>query len=294
MKDIEREKKTASGPLLEVDFFPIWEDGRKKPFRDPKKKISTAAQKKYNDLQMQKKVVRDINANFDEGDILMSPTYEPSKAPQSYEEVYRDADNYIRRVKRKRAKELKRIKKLLELTPKDQDLLKLKKKLEAPFKYYYSVEEVKYKTGIYAGKSNWHLHMFLTGGLTRDTFEDLWEKSMRVNANRFQPERFGPEAAAKYITKDAKGFRRIKHSRNIVRSKPRNIDGRITKRGVELLAKKRANDAEYWERRYKGYRFIRCFPRYNEYNGHWYVSVIMYRSDKALVPEWKISEWLND
>ena len=294
MKNIEREKRRLSGPLLEVDFFPVWEDGRRKPFRDPKKKISTEAQKKYNDQQMQKKVVRDINANFDEGDILMSPTYEPSKAPQSYEEVYRDADNYIRRVKRKRAAELKRIKNLLEVTPTDKKLLELKRKLEAPFKYYYSVEEVKYKSGKNAGRSNWHLHMFLTGGISRDTYEDLWEKSMRVNANRFQPERFGPEAAAKYITKDAKGFRRIKHSRNIEKPKEKNIDGRITSRGVELLARKREFDSDYWERRYKGYRFIKCYPRYNDYNGHWYVSVIMYRTDKALVPEWKISEWMND
>jgi len=109
VRKIEREKRTASGPLLEVDFFPVFADGRKMPDRDLKARQSTAAQKKYNDLQMQKKVVRDINANFDDGDVFMSPTYEPAFSPQSYEEVYRDADNYIKRVKRKRTAELKRI-----------------------------------------------------------------------------------------------------------------------------------------------------------------------------------------
>ncbi len=277
-----------------MDFFPVFADGRRIPDRDSKARQSTAAQKKYNDLQMQKKVVRDINANFDDGDVFMSPTYEPAFSPQSYEEVYRDADNYIKRVKRKRAAELKRIEKLLAVTPKDKRLRELRKKLRSPFKYYYTVEQVEYKSGKYAGKKNWHLHIFLTGGIPRDTFEDLWGKHVRVNTNRFQPERFGPEAAAKYITKDAKGTRRIKHSRNIVKPKKKNIDGKITKRGVELLAKKREFDKDYWERRYKGYRFIRCFPRHNDYNGHWYVSVIMYRADKALIPEWKISEWMND
>lgn len=291
---MEREKRTTSGPLLEVDFFPVWEDGRKKPSRDPKKKVSTAAQKKYNDLQMRKKAVRDINANFDNRDIFMSPTYEPLKAPQSYDEVMRDADNYLRRVKRKRISELKRINKLLITDSCNQELIKQKKNLERPFKYYYSVEEATYKTGIYAGKSNWHIHLFITGGVSRDTLEEMWPSGIRVNANRFQPEKFGPEAAARYITKDAKGHRRIKHSRNLTNPEIKQKDGYITQRGVELLAKRRVDDKEYWEKRYKGYKFVRCFPRYNKYNGHWYVSVIMYRSDQAVIPEWKISEWIND
>lgn len=288
---MEREKRTCSGPLLEVDFYPVWKDGRRMPEREPKKKISTEAQKKYNDNQMQKKAIRLINANFDEGDIFMSPTYNPANAPQSYEEVCRDADNYLRRVKRKRNMELKRIAKMLEKDSCNSKLLELKKKLEQPFKYFYSVEEVNYKTGIYAGKKNWHLHMFLTGGLSRDAFEDIWGANVRVNTNRFQPERFGPEAAARYITKDAKGKRRIKHSRNLCEPKVKTSDGKITKKGVELLAKRRVDDKKYWERRYKGYKFIRCFPRYNEYNGHYYLTVIMYRSDKTDMPEWNLGPW---
>jgi hypothetical protein len=291
---MEREKRTTSGPLLEVDFFPVWEDGRRKPSRDPKKKVSPAAKKKYNDLQMRKKAIRDINANFDNQDIFMSPTYEQSKAPQSYEEVLRDTDNYIRKVKRKRASELKRIIKLISSDTNNEKLKKIKKKLEAPFKYYYSVEEVTYKTGRYAGRSNWHIHMFMTGGISRDELEEMWPSGIRVNADRFQPEKFGPEAAARYITKDAKGRRRIKHSRNLINPEIKQKDGFITSRGVELLAKRRVDDKEYWEKRYKGYKFVRCYARYNEYNGNWYVSVIMYRNDRAVIPDWKISEWIND
>ena len=142
---MEREKKIISGPLLEVDFFPVWADGRRMPSRAPKEKRSTAAQQKYNDTQMRKKAIRDINANFDSGDIFMCPTYEQSKAPQSYEEALRDSDNYLRRIKRRRENELKRINKLLASGNQDRRLLSAKKKLEAPFKYYYSIEEVKYK-----------------------------------------------------------------------------------------------------------------------------------------------------
>ena len=291
---MEREKKIISGPLLEVDFFPVWADGRRMPSRAPKGKQSTAAQQKYNDTQMRKKAIRDINANFDSGDIFMCPTYEQSKAPQSYEEALKDSDNYLRRIKRRRENELKRVNKLLAAGSQDRRLLSAKKKLEAPFKYYYSIEEVKYKTGRYAGRSNWHFHMFVTGGLAREDYEDCWPNGVRVNADRFQPERFGPEAAARYFTKDAQGRRRIKHSRNLQKPETKVKDATFTRRGVELLTKRRADDAAYWEKRYKGYKFIRTYPRYNEYNGHWYLSVIMYRSDQAVLPEWKVGDWLTE
>ena len=63
------------------------------------------------------------------------------------------------------------------------------------------------------------------------------------------------------------------------------------------MAKLRVDDREYWERRYKGYRFLRCFARFNKYNGHWYVSAIMYKADKnELLPDWKVGEdeWMSE
>ena len=45
-----REKQTRAGPLLEVDFFPVFDNGNKMPTREPKKKLSTAAQQRYNQL----------------------------------------------------------------------------------------------------------------------------------------------------------------------------------------------------------------------------------------------------
>ncbi len=290
---MERIKQTKSGRLMEVDFYPVFEDGRRIPTRAPKTKRSTKEQEKYNRNQAIKKTVRLINANFDTGDILMHPTYEQDKAPQTYEEAVRDISNYIRRVKTKRVAELKRITGLLKKDPKDKQLRKQQKKLSAPFKYYIAIEEEIYKTGKRAGRSNWHFHLFMTGGIDRDTLEDMWPNGMRTNADRFQPERFGPEAAARYISKCPKGKKRFRHSQNLTApTVPKPKDGIISRRGVERLAKERVDDREYWEKRYKGYRFIRCFPRYNEYNRHWYVTVIMYRaSESEPLPEWKMDDW---
>ena len=94
-----REKHTKSGKLLEADFFPVFSDGRRVPSRAPKTNRSTAEQARYNRRQAVKKMVRIINTNFDSEDIIMHPTYEQAKAPQSIEEARRDLVNYLRRVK---------------------------------------------------------------------------------------------------------------------------------------------------------------------------------------------------
>ncbi len=292
---MQREKHTKSGRLLEVDFYPVWNDGRKMPTRAPKSKPSTAEQEKYNRQQSVKKFVRKINANFDTGDVWMHPTYEPTKAPQTEAEARRDINNYIRRVKTKRAAELNRVLWLLEHNPKDKRLKEMCKKLRQPLKYAGVIEEKTYKSGPFKGKKNWHFHLLLTGGIDRDVLEDMWPNGMRTNADRFQPEKFGPETAAKYMAKAPKNSRKFFCSKNLKKPKiPPPKDDRISKRGVERLAKNRIDDREYWERRYKGYRFIRGFARYNNYNGHWYVSVVMYKANNDIeLPEWGFDEWLE-
>ncbi len=292
---MQREKRTKSGKMLEVDFYPIWNDGRRMPTRAPKSKPSTAEQEKYNKQQAVKNFVRKILANFDTGDVWMHPTYEADKAPQSEEEARRDISNYIRRVKTKRAAELKRILHLLERCPEDKRLKEKCKMLRKPLKYAGVIEQQIYKSGPRKGKCNWHFHIFMTGGIDRDVLEDMWPKGMRTNVDRFQPEKFGPDAAARYMTKEPPGSRRFFCSKNLKKpTVPKPKDGKITKRGVEMLAKKRINDGEYWENRYKGYRFLRGFARYNSYNGHWYVSVIMYKTNNDIdLPTWGFDEWLE-
>ncbi len=291
---MQREKRTKSGRLLEVDFYPVFSDGRRIPLRAPKTKRSTPEQEKYNYNKAVKKLIRLVNVNFDTGDILMHPTFTPENAPTSEEEARKILTNYFRRVKTKRASELKRITKLLEALPDEKDLQVQKKKLEEPFRYIYTIEKVTYKSGKHKGRDNWHFHLFMTGGLKRDVVEDMWSLDMRVNADRYQPERFGPEAASRYIIKDPQGTKRFSCSRNLKRPpEPKTKDGKITSRGVEKLAKERIDDKAYWERRHPGYRFVRCFARYNTFNGYWYVSVIMYKTSEPM-PEWKIDDWLEE
>lgn len=291
------EKITLSGKLLEVDFYPVWKNGHRVPEKMPA--LSLPEQIKYNHRQCEKRLIRLVNANFDDQDIIMHPTYSSENAPLDEERARKDLKNYLARVKRKRISELKKVIKLLDELPQTatfeslrQKLTAQKRKLEQPFKYIYVIETVIYQRGIYKGLQNYHFHLFVTGGLDRTVYEDMWKGGIRTNADRFQPKKYGPEAIAKYMAKSHRsGSKAYVCSRNIEDPDEKIKKSRLTPGGVEKLAKQRSDDKEYWEKRHKGYRLLETYPRYNQYNGHWYLTVIMYADSGGELPEWKYAEW---
>lgn len=297
-----REKRTYSGKLLDVDFYPVFSDGRRVPSRAPKTKRSTAEQEKYNRTQAVRKAVRIANANFDNWDYFFHPTFFPQYAPQSREEALKFIREQIAKIKRRRVTELKKSEKALAALPNTAELQEVREQLKQkicvlkrPFKYVYSIEQVTYKSGPYKGRVNWHYHMFVTGGLDDRTMERLWDKGVSVNCNNFQPERFGPEAAAKYMLKSNVQFGKKKYicSHNTTPPKipdPSKRDGKTSQYQLERWAKERIDDAAFWERKYKGYKFVRCFARKNPFNGRWYMSVIMYRTTED-PPPWAFEDW---
>ena len=302
-------KETVSGKLLEVDFYPVWKNGHRVPEKLPR--LSLPEQVKYNHRQCEKRLIRLVNANFDDEDIIMHPTYSPDKAPLDKEGVLdkkrarMDLKNYLDRVRRKRKSELKKVIKLLDELPKTETFDELrqkhtaqKRKLEAPFKYIYVMEVVTYQRGEHKGRENCHFHLFVTGGLDRKVYENMWKCGLRTNADRFQPKKYGPEAIAKYMAKSHRsGSKAYVCSRNIDDPDEDIKKTRLSPGGLERLAKQRCDDKEYWEKRYKGYknkdyRLLKTYPRYNQYNGHWYMTVIMYAdSGGGELPEWKYDEW---
>lgn len=302
---MQREKRTVSGNLLEADFFPVFRSGKAMPGRAPKEKRSSAAQAKYNRQQAIKKLIRLVNANFDDTDYLMHPTYAQTDAPSDWDEAHKNIKNYIRRVRDARKKKLSEVEKnisdadtVYRSAPNEyieQMLVRLTRtaeKLSAPLRYAIAIEEVVYKSGEKKGRTNYHYHLFITGGLPRSEMEELWNRGERVNCDRFRPSKFGPEAAARYISKQCSGKKKIIYSRNLEEPKVKVKDGGTTKREVEKWCVERIDDAEFWERRYKGYKFVRAFPRWNEYNSNWYLSVVMYKADDgANIPAWTCDAW---
>jgi len=293
---MQREKRTKSGRLLEIDFYPVLADGRRAPSRAPKTKRSTEEQKRYNIKKQIKNFVRVVNANFFTGDVWMHPTFAPKNACFTIEDAKREVANYFRRVKYTREALLRRLRAELRKNTDNSTLKARVKKLSAPFRYAYRIAESTYKRGNKKGQVSFHFHIFMTGGLEREFLEELWTLGA-ANADRYRPDLFGPETAALYTAKVSEGELKFGYSKNLVRPEVLEpIDGEITARGVERLATLHIDDAKYWERRYRGYKFMRCYARYNEYNGFWYVTAVMYKPENpdAELPEWKPREWMDE
>lgn len=298
-----REKRTVAGKLFQSDIYPCWSDGRRIPSRAPKTKKSTPEQEKYNKNKAAIEFIRLVSENFNNTDHVMCLTYTPIFAPENEKEARKDVTNFFRCFKRFRQKELEKVTKALEALPNDdalaeqrKNLEQKKKKLSAPFKYAYVIGKATYQRGPHKGKTNYHFHLFMTGGIDRDIVEEMWPNGMRCNADRFQPERFGPEAMARYMINQAQGLKKFVTSRNCSRNyrNPKIKNKKLTAVGVERIAKQRVDDAQYWEKRYPGYRFVKCFPRHNEYNGHWYISVLMWKKDGGEPPKWNFDSWADD
>ena len=224
----------------------------------------------------------------------MHPTYEPGRAPFTEKDAKAHLSNFFRRVKRRRVSELRRVKKALSVMPEDKKLLERVKKLEEPFRYACRIESETFKRGERAGQKRYHFHLFMTGGIERDDVEELWGLGS-CNADRYQPERYGPETAALYAAKRDQGSLKFIYSKNLVGSDDSKVkDGLISASGVEKLATMRIDDSAYWEKRHKGYKFLKCYSRYNSYNGFWYVSVVMYKPESnGEIPKWKPSDWID-
>lgn len=221
---IYREKKIYSGDMFEVEIYPITIQERKQTRKKKKKEISKE-QRKLNDKNARKKLVRLVNTNFTNKDLFATFTYNSKNLPKTEEEAKRDIKNYVRRIKRYILK---------------NGLPELK---------YIAI--VEYKEGKNAIRI--HHHMILSGDIDRDVLEKLWKKG-RCNTYRLQGDEFGLEAVARYLSKDPKGNKRWIPSRNLTQPTFSINDFKFNRRKVENLANSQG-EKRVFEDLYKGYIF---------------------------------------
>lgn len=243
-----QEKRIISGNYLEVEHYPVTEHGYR---HDRKYRLSRTEQQKLNIKNAVKKLIRLVNTNFGLGDLLIHGTYRPDEMPKSEKEVLNDIQNYFRRINRYR---------------KSHGMPRAK--------YIYVIE--------CSSSGNWHWHGIMSG-MNRNIAEELWGHGDFTNANRFQPTaQTGGEAFAKYISKKPKGKRRWNCSKNLKQPTVKTKSSGYTRRGIARIARERADDTRYWERKYKGYRLVSVTPVYNEFNGWWYIYIKMYRDTRGI------------
>ena len=245
-----RTKTILSGKYLEIELFPVTAHGHR---HDRRRKLSRAEQRKQNEKHAVKKLVRLINANFEQGDTIITLQYRAElRHDLTYAAVLRDVQNYLRRVKN--------------------------------YRHRHHLPEIKY---IYVIE----LAGLIMSKLDRDVAESLWHYADFVNSRSFQPTaQEGGAAFANYIAgkkggKDVpeKYWRKWNSSKNLTQPTENTKDGTHTRREIARLARERVDDRRYWEQQYSGYRFVSAQPVFNEFNGWWYLYVQLYKIEPRTV-----------
>lgn len=218
-----RIRRTISGDMLELEIYPVWSN--KAEVRKAKTGMeSRKAQKNLNDKNAKKKLIRKINCNFTEEDLMLTLTYKGNAPDEA--QARKDIQNFIRRIR-----EFRRKNNLPEL------------------KYIYVIE---FETeGVKKKKIHHHVIM---NSMDRDIVEKIWEKGY-ANSKRLQPDEFGLEGIARYISKDPKGTKRWSASKNLLEPKVKDFDDKIKRRQVNKLAMNLSDAKALFEKICKGYLF---------------------------------------
>ena len=92
-----RMKTITSGNIRECEIYPVFTK-RVDFTRGKKKRESRDKQRRLNRRNAQKKLIRLLNANFVDGDVWATFTYDNEKLPQNEKAAHKYFRNYLRRL----------------------------------------------------------------------------------------------------------------------------------------------------------------------------------------------------
>jgi len=162
-----------SGDRVELNIYPWYMNRRDIP-RSPSIKESREAQKKLNQKNKQKRLIRLMCCNFHRGDLILTLTYGDHVFPTE-EQARKDIRDYVKKLRKERKKA----------------------GMTVPLKYIYVTEYV--PKGEATAKVRIHHHIIINR-MDRDLAETLWKKG-RAQAKYAQPDDFELEGFARYISK---------------------------------------------------------------------------------------------
>ena len=269
--EVQRTKTVKAGKVLWCDSFPIWDTTTRK---DAEAKLAarmdrsgtTEAQKRLNARNAEQRLVQLINTNFDAGDVFVTCTYARGQQPADLARAGKNMRNYIARIRR------------------------LCEKRGSPAPTYVYVTEVKEKrSGI-----EYHHHMILRAGITRDEAEELWERGKNGHANTKIVKRMqeGLIGLARYMGKQvcsaasADGYisrHRWCASKGLKVPGATEADRKISRRRVEKIAEAMEQEPTvaraYLERCYPGYEVVEMSVRTSKWVTGAYVRAVMVRRE---------------
>ena len=250
-------KTTKAGDHLEVDIYPAY--GSRKDMPRIKGKGTRKTQKNLNERKARRYLNNLADANFGEGDLWCTFTYDDAHLPEDIDAAQKYFTNFIRRVNRRRKKA-------------GQENVK-----------YICVTEYVNEEG---EKVRCHHHAIMSGDIDRDLLEDLWKGGGRNQVRRIVPD---PETniagITHYITKipkdpkRRKGKKRWTSSRNLKKPEVTRSFTKFGKRTVTRMA----FDKDFMDNRilveYPAYKLIDAQVRINEINGGFYIYARMVKKE---------------
>ena len=239
-----RRRTTVSGPRLDAEVFPVFGRQMRNALRRAKSQITREAQQRANEERSRIRLTQVIEANFDEKDVALTLSYS-GDAPEP-KRVDKDIRNFLERVKRVREK-----KGLPEL------------------KWVMAIGGDEMPAVGYSGKRP-HVHMIMSGGIDRDTLEQIWGKGF-ANADRLQPNENGLGGIARYLTKQKQdrerkpGAKTWRGSRNLKKPVRRSRDAKMPNTRVRKIAYDFEHEAKgIMEKLYPGYVMQDVQVRYSD------------------------------
>lgn len=238
-----RTQKYICGDYMDIDIYPVF---RTRGKRGKKCRPTSEIQKKLNQRNAEKRLVRLAHLNFTGEDIALTLTYDTE--PGTPEEAQRILYNFFQRIKRKRRKA--------------------------------GLPELKYISATEQGKRSGrlHHHVIMSGGLDRDVIEQTWGRGY-ANSKRLQFGDEGITGLAHYMTKGNLLYRRCNCSKNLDQPVPVTDDRTMTVKKVKTLTEVFRYESEktFFEAMFSGYRMTdACWMR-NEVNDRDYFFITMYR-----------------
>ena len=221
-------KTEKAGDTLVLTVYPILGRSDRAKAEAARKAMSRERQTRYNRERARRRLALLMDANFGRNDLHVTLTYRGT--PPDYEQARKDVRNYLRAVKRMREKA-----RLPEM------------------KYIYVLEE----EGGDGEKRRIHVHLMMTGGISREALEEKWGRGY-ANCDRLQPEEGnGLMELARYFTKleQEKHRRAWSASKNLRKPRTTVSRTRMSNARVRRLCQEMpGNAAEVMGKLYPGYK----------------------------------------
>lgn len=247
-----------AGTRLEADIYPVFGREKEKRLRAEKRHQTSERVFRNNINRAKRRLILLMEENFQvKKDIHLTLTY--SGATPTYQQALRDKYNFMRRVKRLREKR--------------------------------GLPELKCLGSIgHDENQRIHIHMAMSGGISRDELEEIWGKGY-ANSMRIQDFGGGLSGLANYLYKQnekekLRGNRINMKSwfstRNLDEPKVHSSDSKISKSRIKRIAYDFRNEAkDIMERIYPGYHYETCAVFYSDVVDGVYIRCVMRKNNKG-------------